>query len=908
MSKKKFQSEDNPFQQTKPSASEVDKIIYGEVDIPESGRIVAKPLPIMSIWPDPTQPRKILPREVHPGRTINPAQMPGIIEAWLEAIYDTGVDTIPIEEILMGKYHGSDKVNSLSENKDPLVEPFVSLLWLAADIRDTGLKQAVSVVEVRKDEYRLVWGERRWTAYHLLKVFLGDKYANIPAQVTRASAWEIAKAQAAENFHKRQLTAIGIARQFAKLLILARQDTQDPAYDGWDALVVDGGCDRPYYAQVADGNIHRIPKGMGDEFERTLNISVEQMRQYRGLLRLTGDYDIDNALWDLGDELNWAERFMRDISELDLMTIRQILQEADEPDDMFREAVSTLRSDKKTAQEIKNTVTTGNGMQSSTPGTTPQTGNKFKFGDDVITPDGPGRIISTQDNTHLVRLDAGATKRYGDVTLKPKENGASWFNRYVQNVSGGVALVIADLGNDCEIEYADGGRARVQKMYLSEVSKAEYDAAVQRYRDNQNLLNKFVHTHQGVAKVIRNVDFRTVEVQFPDGDTLLYSKVGLETVDKALWEQAVAALADGDIDDEDEQEEDAAPVMKFKVNDRVRVAGMPNGSGTIRYIKPETNVPYGVYLDTSKTTHYYTERELSLLVEETDHDFEPLFKVGDRVRVNAPGAKFKGTVQAIEESRMLGAYAVLSDFTKGIHYYHAHQLTLLTNDDGSDNGNSLPPATPTPSVDNKPREWVGKPALYKETDAYKVPVFVQEFIGSGMLRVTNSSGEQLEVHFSQLEPVESDNTRLSDFMNPDPDADHSHLIGKRVRIEGHGPATVTGVDGTRLRLEYGPGHTGGADVSYVLEVLEDEGAAEAKVIANDEVIVFLRQLGHLTRRDNHVLKLLTLTRNNAIAAHKAGELKEDFAKIRLGVERGIYELLDEFDGILNGIIEEIENQ
>jgi hypothetical protein len=630
MSKKKFQNEDNPFQQSKPSASEVDKLIYGEVDIPESGRIVAKPLPIMSISPDKTQPRKIVPREIHAGRNINPADMPNILGAWIDAIYEMGIDEIPIEDILLGKHRGSDKDNSLTQNKHPLVEPFVSLLMMAADIRDIGLKQAVEVVETRKDEYRLVLGERRWTAYHLLRMFLGDKYANIPAQVSRASAWDIAKAQAAENFHQRQLTAIGIARQFAKLLILARQDSQDPSYDDWDDLVVDGGCDRPYYAQVADGNIHRIPKGMMEEFERTLNISDVQMRKYRGLLRLTGDYDIDNRLWDLGDERGWAEGFLRDIGTLEVSVIRQIFSEADEPEEMFREAVSSLRAEKKSQIPFQigtvsdgNTVTTGNGIQDPKP----EGGNKFKYGDEVVTVDGPGRIIQTQGNTHLVRLDAGATKRYGDVTLQAQSKGESWFNRYVQNPTGGVAMVIADLGEFCEVEYADGGRASLHKMYLSEVDKSEWQAAVQRHREMQpppslmNFVGKVVHTFQGVGKVTRNHDTQYVEVQFPDGDTLTIPKKDLSITDPRHWDEAIAALV-ASIDDEDEQKE-------IKQGDTVRVDY--NGrqfSGIVRYIEGlgRDEKPYGVHNDETHSTHYYPRSALTLLESTPSAGKEPSLK------------------------------------------------------------------------------------------------------------------------------------------------------------------------------------------------------------------------------------------------------------------------------------------
>lgn len=923
----------NPFDvdesSTENESGDVLAGMYGGVPdgVPDSGRIVAKPISIMSIWPDKTQPRKIIPREIHAGRKINPADMPKILGAWIDGIYDTGVDEIPIEDILLGKHRGSDKDNSLSQNKDPLVKPFVGLLMMAADIRDIGLKQSIEIVETRKDEYRLVLGERRWTAYHLLRMFLGDKYANIPAQISRASAWDIAKAQAAENFHQRQLTAVGVARQLAKLLILARQDTQEPPYDSWDDLVVDGGCDRPYYAQVADGNIHRIPKGMGEEFERTLNISLEQMRQYRGLLRLTDDYDVDNQLWDLGDERDWAERFMRDISELDVLIIRQILSEAEDPEEMFREAVSALRAEKK----LQNTVTSGNGIQNATPeedapkypfsgdSTGADSASKpepaFKYGDEVISPDGPGRIIQSAGNIHLVKLEDGRSIRFGENRLQHKPKSESWFNCYVQNPTGGVGVVIADLVEFCDVEYADGGRGNIHKMYLSEVDKAEFDAAVQRHRNKLEMpvywINKYVRSPQGVALVTGQMDAQTVRVVFPDGDYMEFAKRLLSFVDKSEWDAAVAARADSD---EDEQEKgDDAPVLKFQVDDRVTVQmGMKQVPGTVRYIKPEDKAPYGVFLDHSKTTHYYAEWMLSLLEKATETDWTNAYvrtvtrgvaRVTKDIDERYVKLEFPDTDILTAEKRSL---IRLKD-SEGEQRWNDALFRIHSKGSGSDNANSLPPDGRDESVPGEitPRDWVGKPALIKE-DGYKVAVFVKEFIGAGMLKVATSAGQIREVHFSQLEAVASDKTTLSEFFSVDESLDHSDLLGRRVKLTNGETGTVTSIINDRLTIHYTPYMSGGASVGDIVEVLDDDEAEETKAITDVDAQRLLRHIAHITRRETTVLKLLALTKQNAIAAHKAEKLQSNLQSIRDSIKSGFEELLEEVEGLLDGIITDAE--
>lgn len=294
-------------------------------------------LNIFEIQADITQPRRIVPRSVRGAWDGTPKQAPDILGEWAVR---AKISEPMIKKILQSETSAFD-----NNSGDPVTDEFLKLLDLAAQIHDVGLQQAIGVLTI-PDGYQIIFGERRWMAFHALNKWLGD-YARIPARVANVTEWELAKIQAAENFQRDELNAISKARQFAKLLMIARADSDTP-YDPYHHLVIEGGCDRPYYAQVADGNVHKIPYGMGAQFEAALGISTTQMRQYRNLLKLTGDYDTDNLIWDTGDELNWSENFMREIGRNLLHgTIRSIIESSDTPESDLRAKLVEVEEAKK---------------------------------------------------------------------------------------------------------------------------------------------------------------------------------------------------------------------------------------------------------------------------------------------------------------------------------------------------------------------------------------------------------------------------------------------------------------------------------------------------------------------------------------------------------------------------------
>lgn len=305
---------------------------------------------IMTIWADPTQPRRIIPSEIRDEWDGNPIRMPDLLQAWAEMLYDSGND-LPIDKILKGQ----DEPYQYKTG-EVFVDKFIDLLVLASQIRGVGLNHRIGV-RPQGDKYIIIHGERRWTAFQMLNHFLpmeAHEYASIPAKVAHVDAWTVAKMQAQENVRE-EPNAIGKTRMYAKLLMAAYADNPEYKFDPPHA-VNSPTCDRPWYAQAKKLN---IPRGMGAEFETALGISTGQMRQYNKLLALTEDYEIDNAIWNLADDNDWAERFQREMEQyLELDDFREILDTVtvvtvSQIEDAFREAIESGKNAASLAKKQK---------------------------------------------------------------------------------------------------------------------------------------------------------------------------------------------------------------------------------------------------------------------------------------------------------------------------------------------------------------------------------------------------------------------------------------------------------------------------------------------------------------------------------------------------------------------------
>lgn len=296
-------------------------IYGGSIDVPDSGRVVARPTPISTIWADVKQPRRAIPINIRLHWDGNPASVAQLLTDWLRVAEAEAGSPIDVVALLNGEGDGID-----SDKFPSVAQEFMALARLAQGIQRDGLINPITVIE-SDGKLLIESGERRWLAYHLLNMHLGETWAKIPAAKgnTNDSVWR----QATENTQRRALNAIGMARQIA-LLIMAARGTPPMAsgtqYLDYDEIVKNGASDRRFYAQVADGNMHRIPRGMGERIQAAMGLGMEQLSQYRRLLRLTEDEPVNDALWTRADVENWPEGWLREVSTLTPVKVSTVIQ------------------------------------------------------------------------------------------------------------------------------------------------------------------------------------------------------------------------------------------------------------------------------------------------------------------------------------------------------------------------------------------------------------------------------------------------------------------------------------------------------------------------------------------------------------------------------------------------------
>lgn len=280
-----------------PIAGEIDAAVFGSLSALETGRVTARPLAIDSIRPDRGQPRRAMPSMVRAHWDGSPASVRELLQTWaaLAEVERTGA-------VASVKAALARMEIERPEELGPVEAALLDVALLAGDIQANGLTNPITVVG-RDNAYRIETGERRWLAYHLLVLATGeDRWLKIPAVVAAsASVWR----QASENNVRRDLNAIGRARQLA-ILLMDIYTEAGHHFTGFDEMV-NGPCDRAYYAQVSDGDVWRVPRGESGRILAAMGLQhAVQIRQYRALLRLP------DALWLRADDENWPEKRIRE--------------------------------------------------------------------------------------------------------------------------------------------------------------------------------------------------------------------------------------------------------------------------------------------------------------------------------------------------------------------------------------------------------------------------------------------------------------------------------------------------------------------------------------------------------------------------------------------------------------------
>lgn len=302
MSRKRYLNETDPFASvdkgSDTSATAIDAELFGAIQKSDTHRQSAAPVSIFEIFPDPAQPRRTVPSIVRKHWSGEPQTISEMFAIWIEQVADERGISFPIAEYLAS---ASDVARP--DEIGPLEENLLELIELAISIKNEGLTNPITVAPMGLS-YRLETGERRWMAYHLLfAVLQDDAYSRIAARtVDSLNIWR----QAAENNARANLNAISKARQLSVLLMDLMQTSKGLSFEPFGQFE----HEQDYYAQIADGNDYKAPKNSSERLLAAMGLKhAKQIRDYRALLKLP------HIVWQLADDLNWTEYFIRSLRE-----------------------------------------------------------------------------------------------------------------------------------------------------------------------------------------------------------------------------------------------------------------------------------------------------------------------------------------------------------------------------------------------------------------------------------------------------------------------------------------------------------------------------------------------------------------------------------------------------------------
>lgn len=299
MARKKRVSDNNLFENQEQNDLTLEKLsqdIYGgsleRITRPERIEVIA----IDTIYPDPSQPRRAIPSVVRRIWDGTPAGVISALKHWQNIVEKEGDHAYRLREYIDQAAEGGDRDEGSIRKIGPLESSWLLLLNLAASIRRDGLTNPITVYK-ENGIFRLETGERRWLAHYLLStIYPEDDYNRIKARrVDEPDVWR----QATENNARSELNAISKARQFALLLMdLYGSDEFRP--------VTSFDHEKDFYAQVADGQKYRVPRGRGEQISSAMGlVGNEQIRRYRALLRLP------HEAWESADDQNLSEYTLR---------------------------------------------------------------------------------------------------------------------------------------------------------------------------------------------------------------------------------------------------------------------------------------------------------------------------------------------------------------------------------------------------------------------------------------------------------------------------------------------------------------------------------------------------------------------------------------------------------------------
>ena len=298
--------------------SVTEELLLGNPQQFEDNSLRVERLLLEVVRPDPVQPRRVLPEQLHfafHSNRLTPTQaLKELVLLVQVAARQSGRPFNNVLELLANPDAESDEEQAIQLS--PEEQLLHDLVNLAITIRDDGQVNPLTVVDVSQgvtQQFRIETGERRYWATWLLRDFIvgynGD--GMIPCIIIPAERSSVFR-QAKENTARSGLSAVAMARQ-AALLLLTVHGYQIP----------DTAVSNDFYRQALDLDL----RGKREYTEAILSAMGGMKKGYfsytKNLLRLS-----DEAL-ELADRHNLDERRLRHVvalaAEYHAEVVRQII-------------------------------------------------------------------------------------------------------------------------------------------------------------------------------------------------------------------------------------------------------------------------------------------------------------------------------------------------------------------------------------------------------------------------------------------------------------------------------------------------------------------------------------------------------------------------------------------------------
>jgi ParB family transcriptional regulator, chromosome partitioning protein len=289
-----------------------EELLLGNPQQFDDNSIRVERLLLEMVRPDPIQPRRVLPEQLHfafHSNRLTPTQaLKELVQLVQVAARQRGRPFNNVLELLPNPDDESDE--DLSTYLSPEEQLLHDLVNLAVTIRDDGQVNPLTVVDITQgvtQQFRIETGERRYWATWLLRDFIANYSGDgmIPCIIIPAERSSIFR-QAKENTARAGLSAIAMARQAALLLLTIHGyqiPTQAVSNDFYrQALELDLRGKREYTEAVLSA-MGGIDKARFSRLKALLHLSDEAMeladrhdideKKLRYLLSLPSEFHVE---------------------------------------------------------------------------------------------------------------------------------------------------------------------------------------------------------------------------------------------------------------------------------------------------------------------------------------------------------------------------------------------------------------------------------------------------------------------------------------------------------------------------------------------------------------------------------------------------------------------------------------